>query len=247
MDILSIIGVMIGFTAIIAGNSLGGGDFAFLLNFHALIIVVGGTLGATLLHFPPRVVWQSIKISRWVVAPQKIPLRAQIKKIVDWSALARKEGLLGLEGVIDLESERFAQKGLQLLVDGNEPEVIRDCLEVDITTREGLDLQAANVYSAMGGYSPTIGIIGAVIGLIHVMQNLANPELLGSGIATAFVATIYGVGLANLLFLPVSNKLKAQILLISKAEEMMMEGITAIAEGENPRNIELKLSGYLLD
>ncbi len=247
MDILSILGVMIGFTAIIAGNSLGGGEFDFLLNIHALIIVVGGTLGATLLHFPPRVVWQSIKISRWVVAPHKIPLQAQVRKIVDWSALARKEGLLGLEGIIDQEQEAFAKKGLQLLVDGNEPEVIRDCLEVDISTREHLDLQAANVYSAMGGYSPTIGIIGAVIGLIHVMQNLANPELLGAGIATAFVATIYGVGLANLLFLPVSNKLKAQVLLISKAEEMMMEGITSIAEGENPRNIELKLSGFLLD
>lgn len=247
MDILSIIGVIIGFSAIIAGNSLGGGEFAFLLNGHALIIVIGGTLGATLLHFPPKVFWQSIKISWWVVAPLQIPLRAQIKKIVEWSALARKEGLLGLEGIIELEQDGFAKKGLQLLVDGNEPDVIRDCLEVDISTREHLDLQAANVYSAMGGYSPTIGIIGAVIGLIHVMQNLANPELLGAGIATAFVATIYGVGLANLLFLPVANKLKAQVLLISKAEEMMMEGITAIAEGENPRNIELKLSGFLLD
>nr|WP_305906680.1 flagellar motor protein [Methylomarinum sp. Ch1-1]MDP4519378.1 flagellar motor protein [Methylomarinum sp. Ch1-1] len=174
-------------------------------------------------------------------------MRRQIIKIVDWSALARKEGLLGLEGVIEVEQDAFARKGLQLLVDGNEPEAIRDCLEVEITTREQMDLQAANVYHAMGGYSPTIGIIGAVIGLIHVMQNLANPELLGAGIATAFVATIYGVGLANLLFLPIANKLKAQVLMISQAQEMMMEGISAIAEGENPRNIELKLSGYLLD
>ncbi len=247
MDILSILGVLIGFSAIIAGNSLGGGDFSFLLNVHALIIVIGGTLGATLLHFPPRVVWQSVKIFRWVVSPQKIPLKAQINKIVEWSALARKEGLLGLEGIIDKEKDTFAQKGLQLLVDGNEPEVIRDCLEVEITTRENMDLHAAGVFNAMGGYSPTIGIIGAVIGLIHVMQNLADPELLGAGIATAFVATIYGVGFANLLFLPVANKLKAQVMTISLSQEMIMEGIKAIAEGENPRNIELRLSGYLTD
>ena len=108
-------------------------------------------------------------------------------------------------------------------------------------------MQAARVFDAMGGFSPTIGIIGAVIGLIHVMQNLAKPELLGAGIATAFVATIYGVGLANLLFIPVANKLKAHIFRVSHAREMVIEGISSIAEGENPRNIELKLSGFLLD
>ena len=247
MDILSVIGVLIGFTAIIAGNSLGGGDLAFLLNLHAFIIVFGGTLGATLLHFSPKVVWQSMKISWWVVRPKRILLKTQMDKIVKWSALARKEGLLGLEGIIDDENDPFAKKGLQLLVDGNEPEVIGECLEVEISTKENMDLQAANVYNAMGGYSPTIGIMGAVIGLIHVMQNLANPELLGTGIATAFVATIYGVGLANLLFLPVANKLKYQVQVISHSKEMMMEGIRAIAEGENPRNIELKLSGYILE
>lgn len=106
-------------------------------------------------------------------------------------------------------------------------------------------MQAAKVYEAMGGYSPTIGIIGAVVGLIQVMQNLSNPELLGAGIATAFVATIYGVGFANLFFLPVSNKLKLQAYALVQSKEMMLEGITAIAEGENPRNIELKLSGYI--
>ena len=130
-------------------------------------------------------------------------------------------------------------------MDGNEPEVIRDCLEVELNTIEHAEIQAAKVYEAMGGYSPTIGIIGAVVGLIQVMQNLANPELLGAGIATAFVATIYGVGFANLLFLPIANKLKLEAYVLIQTKEMMMEGITAIAEGENPRNIELKLSGYL--
>ncbi len=247
MDILSVIGVLLGFSAIIGGNLMAGGDFGALINLHAFVIVVGGTLGATLLQFPPKVFLRSLRISAWIFRPEKLQLGKQIDKIVRWSTLARKEGLLGLETVIDSEKDRLAKKGLQLLVDGNEPDVIRDCLEVELSTREHLDVQAAKVFDAMGGYSPTIGIIGAVIGLIHVMQNLAKPELLGAGIATAFVATIYGVGLANLLFIPVANKLKSHIYLASQAREMLIEGITSIAEGENPRNIELKLSGFLLE
>ena len=247
MDILSIIGVVLGFSAIIGGNSLGGGDIGSLVNLHAFIIVVGGTLGATLLQFPPKVFLRSLHILIWIFRPQKLQLKLQIDKIVRWSTLARKEGLLGLETVIDKEKDGFCLKGLQLLVDGNEPEVIKDCLEVELSTKEHLDLQAARVFEAMGGYAPTVGIMGAVIGLIHVMQNLAKPELLGSGIATAFVATIYGVGLANLLFIPIANKLKAHIFQASQAREMVIEGISSIAEGENPRNIELKLSGFLTE
>lgn len=247
MDILSIIGVLVGFSAIIGGNLLGGGEIASLVNFHAFVIVVGGTLGATLLQFPPRVFFRGMRILIWIFKPQNFHLKLQINKIVRWSSLARKEGLLGLETVIEGEKDNFTKKGLQLLVDGNEPEVIRDCLEVELSTKEHLDMQSARVFEAMGGYSPTIGIIGAVIGLIHVMQNLAKPELLGSGIATAFVATIYGVGLANLLFIPIANKLKAHIFQASQAREMLIEGISSIAEGENPRNIELKLSGFLLE
>lgn len=246
MDILSVIGVLLGFSAIIGGNLMGGGEIGSLINVHAFVIVVGGTLGATLLQFPPQTFLRSLRIVGWIFIPENHQLAKQIDKIVRWSSMARKEGLLGLEAIIETEKDIFAKKGLQLLVDGNEPEVIRDCLELELSTREHLDMQAARVYDAMGGFSPTIGIIGAVIGLIHVMQNLAKPELLGSGIATAFVATIYGVGLANLLFIPVANKLKAHIVRASQAREMLIEGISAIAEGENPRNIELKLSGFLL-
>lgn len=245
MDILSFFGVLLGFTAIIGGNFLEGGHLSSLMNLPAFLIVVGGTLGATFLHFPPRVIIHSIKITWLIFLPRRIHLNDQIKKVVRWSALARKEGLLGLEIIVEKERDPFARKGLQLLVDGNEPEVIRDCLDVELNTIEHLEMQAAKVYEAMGGYSPTIGIIGAVVGLIHVMQNLTNPELLGAGIATAFVATIYGVGLANLLFLPIANKLKLQIYTSLQAKEMMLEGISAIAEGENPRNIELKLSGFI--
>ena len=245
MDILSVLGILVGIGAILGGNLLEGGHLNSLVNGPAFIIVFGGTLGATFLQFRPAVFIRAIRISVWIFRPKKLLLKAQIKKIVYWSSMARKEGLLGLESIIEKEKDLFAKKGLQLLVDGNEPEVIRDCLEVELNTKEHLDLQAARVFEAMGGYSPTIGIIGAVMGLIHVMQNLSDPSMLGGGIATAFVATIYGVGLANLLFLPVANKLKYSIHCHSQRMDMVSEGITAIAEGENPRNIELKLSGFL--
>lgn len=245
MDILSVCGLVVGLSAILVGHQLEGGELDALVNGPAFFIVIGGTFGATLLQVPPTVFRHAVRIISWVFKPEKIHLRNQIRQIVDWSTLARKEGLLGLETLLDTEPDGFAKKGLQLLVDGNEPEIIRDCMEVELTARENRDIHAARVYEAMGGYAPTIGIIGAVLGLIHVMKNLSDPGLLGPGIATAFVATIYGVGLSNLLFLPIANKLKAQTHALVQSRELVIEGIISIAEGENPRNIETKLSGYL--
>jgi chemotaxis protein MotA len=168
-----------------------------------------------------------------------------IEKIVNWSNIARKEGLLGLENIEETESDLFARKGLQLLIDGSEPESIRSIMNVDIGTKEHFDMHAAKVFESMGGYSPTIGILGAVMGLIQVMGNLSDPSKLGSGIAVAFVATIYGVGAANLLFLPIANKLKNIVHRQALMREMIVEGMASIAEGENPRNIETKLLGYI--
>jgi len=247
MDILSIAGVFVGVGAVLLGIILDGGDINSLVNVPALIIVFGGTFGATLLQFPPAVFVRSMKMFSWVLIAKEMNLSEQIDKVIYWSLLARKEGLLGLEDALPNEEDPFIKKGLQLLVDGNDPDAIRDILEMDMDAKESMGLQAAGLYEAMGGYAPTIGILGAVMGLIHVMQNLTNPELLGQGIATAFVATIYGVGSANLIFLPVANKLKARVLALTQAREMLVEGIIAIAEGENPRNIKLKLGGYLLD
>ncbi len=247
MDILSIAGVFVGVGAVLLGIILDGGDINSLVNVPALIIVFGGTFGATLLQFPPAVFVRSMKMFSWVLIAKEMNLSEQIDKVIYWSLLARKEGLLGLEDALPNEEDPFIKKGLQLLVDGNDPDAIRDILEMDMDAKESMGLQAAGLYEAMGGYAPTIGILGAVMGLIHVMQNLTNPELLGQGIATAFVATIYGVGSANLVFLPVANKLKARVLALTQAREMLVEGIISIAEGENPRNIKLKLGGYLHD
>lgn len=245
MDILSIIGVILAFVAIIGGNYLEGGHLSALINGPAAIIVVGGTLGAAFIQTPLPVFKRSLVIARWIFTPPKLRLHEGIARIIDWSTTARKEGLLGLETLAELEEDPFVRKGLHLLVDGNEPEALRSILEVDLITQESRDLMAAKVYESMGGYSPTIGIIGAVMGLIHVMGNLADPSALGSGIAVAFVATIYGVALANLFLLPVASKLKAVILQQSRYREMLLEGLLSIAEGENPRAIEMKLEGFL--
>lgn len=245
MDVLSIVGIVVGFGAILLGQHLEGGHLSSLLNGPAILIVFGGTVGAVMLQSPLAVFMRALSMLMWVVKPPVQPMAEVVEKVVSWSQVARKEGLLGLERVADEESEPFTQKGLQLLVDGSEPETIRATLEVELTARENRDNQAAKVFEGMGGYSPTIGIIGAVMGLIHVMGNLADPSKLGGGIAVAFVATIYGVALANLFFLPASNKLKAVVMAQTQFREMLIEGIVAIAEGENPRVIETRLVGFM--
>lgn len=245
MDPLSLIGVILAFAAVLGGNAMEGGHLAALVNGPAMVIVLGGTAGAVLIQTPLAVFLHAIKILGRVFFPPKHEIAPTIEKIIQWSHVARKEGLLGLEAISEAETDPFVRKGVQLLVDGSEPDMIRSILEVEVDTNEHFDVQAAKVYEAMGGYSPTIGIIGAVMGLIHVMQNLADPGRLGSGIATAFVATIYGVGLANLFLLPMASKLKALAMGRSQFREMVIEGIVSIAEGENPRYIETKLRGYV--
>lgn len=245
MDILSVLGIVIGLAAIIGGNAMEGGHLSGLANGPAAVIVLGGTFGAAMLQTPMHTFRHSFVILRWIIFPPVTNMRDNISKVINWSMTARKEGLLGLEAITENESDPFARKGLQLLVDGGEPEAIRSILEVELITQEDRDLQASKVFEAMGGYSPTIGIIGAVMGLIHVMGNLADPSKLGGGIATAFVATIYGVGVANLLFLPIASKLKTTIKAHSSQREMIIEGLIAIADGENPRTIEMKLEGYI--
>jgi len=245
MDILSIAGLALGIGAIIGGNYLEGGHIDSLMQFTAFMIVGGGTVGAVMLQTSLPVFMSALKKSIWVFLPPKIAASEAVEKILEWSRISRKEGLLGLEGLVEAETDKFSQKGLQLLVDGSEPETIRNILEVELSVKEHFDTQAAKVFEGMGGYSPTVGIIGAVMGLIHVMNNLADPSQLGGGIAVAFVATIYGVGLANLIFLPVANKLKSVVHHQTQFREMIIEGVISIAEGENPRNIETKMQSFL--
>lgn len=245
MDILSVIGVILGFAVLLGGNFLEGGTLQTLSNGPAALIVFGGTIGAAVLQTPRSGIKRALAILSWIIRPPREQLKNGVSRVVTWSRTARKEGLLGLENISEKERDPFSKKGLQLLVDGSDPDVIRHVLETDLLVAEQRDLEAAQFYESMGGYAPTIGIIGAVMGLIHVMRHLDDPSQLGSGVAVAFVATIYGVAFANLFLLPIANKLRACVKEQSLYRELTIEGICAIADGENPKTIELKLSGYL--
>lgn len=245
MDLLSLLGVILGFAALIGGNYMEGSAISALLNPAAAFIVIGGTVGAALLQTPGHGLKLALQRFRWVLWPPQAAFQQGIDKIVRWAVAARKEGLLGLEAIAETEKSHFARRGLQLLVDGSEPDSIRNVMEVESGVLEQRDVDAARFYESMGGYAPTIGIIGAVMGLIQVMGNLADPSRLGAGIAVAFVATIYGVAFANLFLLPVAQKLRSCARSEAQYRDLIIEGIIAIAEGENPRAIELKLTGFL--
>ena len=244
MDILSLIGIILALIAIIGGAILKGSSAGALVGSAAFVIVVLGTFAASLVQTPLATFLRAWKIAGWVWKPPVNNPEGVIEKIVEWSNVARKQGLLGLESAVEKEEDAFLKKGLQSLVDGGEPDAIRSTMEVELDTMEHFDNQAAKVFEGMGVYAPTLGIIGAVMGLMAVMQNLADPSKLGHGIAAAFIATIYGIGFANLLFLPMGNKLKAMVHSQTQMRVMVIDGIITIAQGENPRNIESKLKGY---
>lgn len=245
MDLLSIIGLILAAVAILVGAVLKGAGLSGLWSPAAFVIVIVGTLAAIMLQTRMATFRHALSIAKWVFKPPTSDRNAIIAQIVRWSDIARKQGLLGLEPQVALQTDPFFERGLQMLVDGVEPEAIRHMLEIDISGEEHHDLAAAKVFEGMGVYSPTLGIIGAVLGLMAVMKNLSDPSKLGHGIAAAFTATIYGIGAANLVFLPVATKLKTLIARRSGDREMVVEGLIAIAQGENPRNIEAKLNGFL--
>jgi chemotaxis protein MotA len=245
LDILSIIGLVLALNAILVGAVLKGAGVMALVSAAAFMIVVVGTIAAICIQTPLAVMRRALKICPWVIRPPARDGQQLIRKIVEWSNTARKQGLLGLEPTIAREQDEFVKKALQLVVDGSEPESISNVMYVELNMREHADTNAAKVFEGMGVYSPTLGIIGAVLGLMAVLQNLADPSKLGHGIAAAFTATVYGIGLANLLFLPVASKLKAIIQRQTQFREMVIDGMLCIAQGENPRAIEAKLQGYL--
>jgi len=245
MDKISLAGLALGLAAIILGQVLEGGHIASLLQPTAFLIVIGGTVGAVMLQSPWQVFVTGLKMGKWIFLPPPGNAQQLIDQVVTWSHLARKEGLLALEAQIPLVPDPFMQKGLQHLVDGVEPESLREVLDVEIQAFEAQMKLAAKIWESAGGYAPTIGILGAVMGLIHVMENLTDPSKLGAGIAVAFVATIYGVGSANLIFLPIAKKLFAHIAQLVTLREMFVDGMVGIANGDNPRIIESRMQGYL--
>jgi chemotaxis protein MotA len=245
MDLLSITGIVLAFVALLVGAVLKGAGLHALLSSAALMIVVVGTFAAILVQTPGRVMKRAFAILPWVFRSPVPDRGAIIRRIVEMSQVSRRQGLLGLEPLLEQERDEFLRKGLQLVIDGSEPEDIRGILEVELEGREAADLRAAKVFEGMGIYAPTLGIIGAVLGLMAVMQHLTDPSKLGTGIAAAFTATVYGIGLANLFLLPIASKLKTAAQALSHVREMVVEGMIALAQGENPRNIDTRLQSYL--
>jgi len=246
MDSISLVGLTLGLAAIVLGQALEGGHIASLIQPTAFLIVIGGTLGAVMLQSPLKIFIQGMKMGKWVFVPPSSSPTQVIQQVTSWSQIARKEGLLALENHVDRLPDPFMRKGLQMLVDGVEPGRLREVLEVEIGAWEGQLKQCARIWEGAGGYAPTIGILGAVMGLIHVMENLSDPSKLGAGIAVAFVATIYGVGSANLIFIPIAKKLMAHIGVLVAQREMFVDGLVGIANGDNPRIIESRMQGYIV-
>lgn len=245
MDRGSLIGLGLAAAAVFGGQAMEGGNVALFMQPAAFLIVVGGTLAAVLIHHPFPVFVRGVRMAKWAFHPPEPEGGTLIRRIVQWSHTARQDGPLALEKHLGMTHDPFHRAGLQLLIDGADAAKLRETLDVQIIGFETAERQAARVWEAAGGYAPTLGILGAVIGLIHVMENLAEPGRLGTGIAVAFVATIYGVGLANLVFLPIANKIKFTIARRVAEREIVCDGLVGIAEGDNPRIIEARLKGYL--
>ncbi|MEB0138793.1 MULTISPECIES: flagellar motor protein [unclassified Undibacterium] len=244
MDWASLAGLILVVVGIGAGQLMEGGRLSSLVQPAAFVIVVLGTLGAVLLQSRLATFRQGVRMFRWVLSEPPDNSRKNVQDALIWSVVARREGFLSLERYMTASSDPFISKGLRLVIDGVDPVRLKDILEVDISLYEMEQRQAAKIWESAGGYSPTIGILGAVLGLIHVMENLSDPSRLGGGIAVAFVATIYGVGLANLLFLPVSNKLKEIIAKEITRREMLCDIFYSIALGDSPRVVEERVAYY---
>jgi chemotaxis protein MotA len=247
MDKSSVIGVLIAIAAIVAGLLIEGGSIGQVLQPTAAMIVFGGTLGAVMLQFPLPTVLSAFKQAVQVFRSQKKDGDRALKEIVDFANKARRSGIVSLDQDLARIQDPFLKQAIMLAVDGTEPSELRKIMEIEIEKRAESEERVPAIFDSAGGFSPTIGIIGAVLGLIQVMQHLDKIEEVGRGIAVAFVATIYGVGAANLILLPSAGKLKLRIQEERVHKEMMLEGVVSILEGMNPRMIEIKLQSFLVE
>ncbi|MBI2681461.1 MAG: flagellar motor protein [Candidatus Solibacter usitatus] len=245
-DLATIGGLILAIGGILGGLVMEGGKVKDVAQVTAAIIVLAGTIGAVMVTTPMGTLIGAVKKLVLVFfAPDESPA-AIIEEIIGYAAKARKSGIVSLENDANAIQDPFLRKALNLAVDGTDLDVIRKTMELQITLDEHHAEAEAKVFESAGGYAPTIGIIGAVLGLIQVMKNLANIEEVGHGIAVAFVATVYGVGTANLFFLPAGNKIKVRMQKVTQTQELMLEGVAGIVEGLNPKLIRSKLEAYTL-
>ena len=242
---MNLLGIFVAIGFIIGANLLEGGHPSAMLNMPAFLLVIGGAIGAILVQFPLGVVMGSLKQFKWIIAAPRLDLRAQAELLEGMSTTARQQGLLALENQVAQIEDKFTRDGLQMIVDGVDKEQLHQLLENSIEVEQHELEQSVKVFEALGGYTPTMGILGAVLGLIHAMGLLDQPEKLGPAIAVAFVATIYGVGSCNIIFLPVANRYKGINHDIAHFKLMVLEGLLSIASGENTMQLKRRLQVYI--
>jgi len=247
MDIASIGGIALALIGILAGMMVEGGSISQITQPTAAMIVIGGTAGAVMLQFPMNIFLAALRQVMKIFISSKVDEDAILKQLVKFANKARKSGIVSLDQDLPSVDDPFLKQALMLAIDGTEPSEVRKIMQMELDNKTEMEEKIPQVFEAAGGYSPTVGIIGAVLGLIQVMQHLDNIDEVGRGIAVAFVATIYGVALANLICLPIAGKLKIRHREEQMIKEMMLEGVICILEGMNPRMIETKLRTFLFD
>ena len=247
MDIASIGGIILAIAGILTGMMVEGGSISQITQPTAAMIVIGGTVGAVMLQFPMNIFIAALKQAMKIFVSRSSDGEAIVAQLVKFANKARRSGIISLDQDLPSIEDPFLKQALMLAIDGTEPSEVRKIMQMEIDIKSEMEEKIPQVFEAAGGYSPTVGIIGAVIGLIQVMQHLNNIDEVGRGIAVAFVATIYGVALANLIFLPAAGKLKIRHREEQMMKEMMLEGVISILEGMNPRMIETKLRTFLFD
>jgi len=239
-------GVLLGVGGIVGGLLLEGGSLSQVLQPTAAMIVFGGTAGAVLIQFPLPVVLRAVRRLTDVFLQPRLNPNLMVQELVRYANRARREGIVSLDSELESIKDPFLRKSLMLAVDGTEPQELRTMMELELDNQGEREEKVPQVFESAGGFSPTIGIIGAILGLIQVMQHLDKIDEVGRGIAVAFVATIYGVGVANLFLLPSAGKLRIRIREEQVLREMTLEGVVSILEGMNPRMLETKLLGFLV-
>ncbi len=247
MDKSSWAGIMLALGGIVAGLLLEGGNLRQVLQPTAAMIVFGGTVGAVMLQFPIAVIGSAVRRLGSVFVTPRLDSQSTVRRLVQYAQKARKDGIVSLDASLTEIQDVFLKKSLMLAVDGTEPDELRKIMELELNNQAEYEEQVPQVFESAGGFAPTIGIIGAVLGLIQVMQHLDKIDEVGRGIAVAFVATIYGVGSANLVYLPIAGKMKIRIREEQIAREMTLEGVASILEGMNPRMLETKLLSFLVE
>lgn len=246
MDIFAILGTVIGVSFILAAQAMEGGNAGQLMQLTAAMIVFGGTAGAVIGSFPLSDLKNAFALLKDVLFPPKVNFESLIAEIVGFATKARKEGVIILEKEAKNASDLLLTLGLEAVSDGADPSLVQGMMENQVTQLEEKVARGSKVFESAGAYSPTLGIIGAVLGLIQVMQNLSDPSKLGAGIAVAFVATVYGLFFANLIVLPIASRMKFNYQKVFVAKEIMIEGVLAIQAGESPALIERKLQSFIL-